>query len=33
VESLKDQFGLKLVPRTGPLEVLVIDNIEEPSPN
>jgi bla regulator protein BlaR1 len=32
-EALKDQLGLKLEPRTGPVEVLVIDHIEELSPN
>ena len=33
IEALKDQLGLKLVPQTGPVDVLVIDHIEEPSPN
>ena len=33
LEALKDQLGLKLEPRTGPVEVLVIDHIEELSPN
>jgi uncharacterized protein (TIGR03435 family) len=33
VEALKNQLGLKLVPQTGPVDVLVIDHIEEPSPN
>jgi uncharacterized protein (TIGR03435 family) len=33
VEALKDQLGLTLVPQTGPVDVLVIDHIEEPSPN
>jgi uncharacterized protein (TIGR03435 family) len=32
-EILQDQLGLKLVPRTGPVDVLVIDHVEEPSPN
>jgi uncharacterized protein (TIGR03435 family) len=33
LEALKDQLGLKLEPRTGPVEVLVIDHIEELTPN
>jgi uncharacterized protein (TIGR03435 family) len=33
LEALKEQLGLKLVPQTGPVDVLVIDHIEEPSPN
>jgi len=33
LEALKDQLGLKLEPQTGPVDVLVIDRIEEPSPN
>jgi bla regulator protein BlaR1 len=33
MEGLKDQLGLKLVPQTGPVDVLVIDHVEEPSPN
>jgi uncharacterized protein (TIGR03435 family) len=32
-EALKDQLGLKLEPQTGPVNALVIDHIEEPSPN
>ncbi len=32
-EALKDQLGLKLVPQMGPVAVLVIDHVEEPSPN
>jgi uncharacterized protein (TIGR03435 family) len=32
-EALKEQLGLKLVPETGPVDVLVIDYVEEPSPN
>ena len=31
--ALKDQFGLKLAPGTGPVNELVIDHIEEPTPN
>lgn len=33
LEALKDQLGLKLVPQTGPVDVLVIDHVEEPTPN
>jgi uncharacterized protein (TIGR03435 family) len=32
-EALKQQLGLKLNSQTGPVDVLVIDRIEEPSPN
>jgi uncharacterized protein (TIGR03435 family) len=32
-EILQDQLGLTLVPRTGPVDVLVIDHVQEPSPN
>lgn len=32
-DALRDQLGLKLVSMTVPLDVLVIDHIEEPSPN
>ena len=32
-EALQDQLGLKLVPQTGPVDVLVIDHVEQPSPN
>lgn len=31
--DLEDQLGLKLVPQTGPVAVLVIDHAEHPSPN
>jgi uncharacterized protein (TIGR03435 family) len=31
--ALEDQLGLKLVPQTGPVEVLVIDHVEQPKPN
>jgi uncharacterized protein (TIGR03435 family) len=33
LEALKDQLGLKLESTTGPVDTLVIDHIEEPSPN
>ena len=33
LEVLKEQLGLKLESQTGPVDVLVIDHIEEPSPN
>jgi uncharacterized protein (TIGR03435 family) len=32
-QALPDQLGLKLEPSKAPLEVLVIDHVEEPSPN
>jgi uncharacterized protein (TIGR03435 family) len=33
LEALREQLGLKLDRRTGPVEVLVIDYVEEPAPN
>ncbi len=33
LEALTDQLGLKLINATGPVEQLVIDHIQEPSPN
>lgn len=33
LEALQQQLGLKLVPQTGPVDVLIIDHVEEPSPN
>ncbi len=32
-EALRDQLGLKLVAKTGPVDVLVVDHIEQPTPN
>ena len=31
--AIEEQLGLKLVSQTGPVEVLVIDSISEPTPN
>jgi uncharacterized protein (TIGR03435 family) len=33
LEALRDQLGLKLESQTGPVDVLVIDHVEEPSAN
>jgi bla regulator protein blaR1 len=33
LEAIEDQLGLKLKPTTAPLDVLVIDHVEQPSPN
>jgi bla regulator protein BlaR1 len=33
LEALKEQLGLKLKPTMAPVDVLVIDHVEEPSPN
>lgn len=32
-EALKAQLGMRLVPQKAPVEVLIIDHVEEPSPN
>jgi uncharacterized protein (TIGR03435 family) len=31
--AIEEQLGLKLVAKSGPVEVLVIDSISEPTPN
>ncbi|MGH9240996.1 MAG: TIGR03435 family protein [Vicinamibacterales bacterium] len=31
--AIEEQLGLELVPKSGPVEVLVIDSISEPTPN
>jgi uncharacterized protein (TIGR03435 family) len=33
VHELESRFGLKLTPRKGPIEALVIDGIERPTAN
>ena len=33
LEALKDQLGLKLDPVTGPIDAIIIDHVEQPSPN
>jgi len=32
-DALKEQLGLKLKPEEGSVQILVIDRIEQPSPN
>jgi bla regulator protein blaR1 len=33
VQAIQEQFGLRLVPAKGPVDVLAIDQIERPSEN
>jgi bla regulator protein blaR1 len=33
IEMLRDDLGLKLEPTTGPVDILVVDHIEEPTAN
>jgi uncharacterized protein (TIGR03435 family) len=33
LEALRDQLGLKLNSQTGPVDVIVLDHVEEPSAN
>ena len=33
VQALKDQLGLKLLPQTGPVDMLILDHVEEPRLN
>jgi uncharacterized protein (TIGR03435 family) len=33
LEALKEQLGLKFEPRTAPVRLMIVDHIEEPSPN
>jgi uncharacterized protein (TIGR03435 family) len=32
-EALKEQLGIKMVPKKGPQELFFIDHVEQPSPN
>jgi uncharacterized protein (TIGR03435 family) len=31
--AVREQLGLRLVPQKGPVDVVVIDHVEKPSPN
>jgi uncharacterized protein (TIGR03435 family) len=31
--ALREKFGLELKPEVGPVNILVIDHVEKPSPN
>jgi uncharacterized protein (TIGR03435 family) len=33
IEALQEQLALKLVPQTAPVDVLVIDHVERPTPD
>jgi uncharacterized protein (TIGR03435 family) len=33
LESLKDQLGMKLKPTRAPIQAIVIDHVEQPTPN
>jgi len=32
-QAIQDQLGLRLLPAKGPVDVLVVDHVERPSPN
>jgi len=33
IEALREQFGMKLQPTRSPVQILVIDHVEPPTPN